>query len=101
MKKLKVLIRIFTMIFTLYGLGNMVFGEKDQTENPQHFVEVRVHEGQTLWEIADNFITQTSYTKREFIYQISQKNNIINAMIYPGQTLKIPVNEKLIVAAKN
>jgi len=49
---------------------------------------VRVNHGDTLWEIAGKYRGGTEI--REYIYKIKKMNNLDSAVIYAGQTLKLP-----------
>ncbi|HEY8499615.1 MAG TPA: LysM peptidoglycan-binding domain-containing protein [Clostridia bacterium] len=49
---------------------------------------VTVNHGDTLWEIAGKY--RGSSEIREYIYKIRKINNLDSAVIYAGQTLKLP-----------
>ena len=48
--------------------------------------------GQTLWGIAKNFRKEHEDI-RQVVYEIEQLNELENATIYEGQTLKIKIEE--------
>lgn len=58
------------------------------------FSEVRVLTGDSVWSIASKFVTNKEDV-RELIIAIRQVNGLsINADIYPGQVLKVPLKIK-------
>jgi LysM repeat protein len=53
---------------------------------------VYVKPGDTVWKIAANYVTEKDDI-REKIFAIRQLNKLNdNAQVYPGQTIKVPVN---------
>ena len=54
------------------------------------FDYITIHNGDTLWSIASNYSVNKDI--REVIYNISKINNINDAVIYPGDIIKIPLN---------
>ena len=55
-----------------------------------NFEEYWIKQGDTLWEIADEFAPE-GYDTRKFIYDIKEHNNMETSMIYNGEKLLIPV----------
>lgn len=68
---------MFTLIFTINAYSKDI---------PQYDYVV-VAEGDTLWTIASNYSTDGDI--RELIYEISKENNIKNAIIHPGDKIRI------------
>lgn len=54
------------------------------------YKEVVVNKGDTLWNIALRNIPD-NYDIRKMVYEIREFNNMDNANIYPGDTIKIPI----------
>lgn len=55
---------------------------------------VYVKSGDSVWHIAEKYTTDGKDI-REVIYEIRKINKLDNnASVYPGQTLKVPVNNK-------
>jgi hypothetical protein len=67
---------------TLYTLTAYSFNETK-------YFEVPVRAGDTIWNIAKEHGTKSSLRKN--VYDIIEFNQIDDAMIYPGQILKIPL----------
>lgn len=71
----------------------VAWGEKAAGDGPVPTVEVRVKPGDTLWSLARRHADH-SIDVRELISDIRRINQLEDAMIHPGQTLKIPVRKK-------
>ncbi|MEZ0535944.1 LysM peptidoglycan-binding domain-containing protein [Caldicellulosiruptoraceae bacterium PP1] len=56
------------------------------------FIEVTVQEGQTLWELSENYV-DNSIDIRKYIDVIEKINNIEGGYIYPGQSIKFIKSE--------
>ena len=76
---LSVSILLFTFMATLNAYSKDI---------PQ-FDYINVKEGDTLWSIASGYSEKTEI--RELIYIISKENNIQDALIYPGDTIRVPL----------
>ena len=61
-------------------------------KEPTEWTEYEVCYGDTICDISQS-ITSDDRDYRETEYYITKKNNIENALIYPGQTILIPVYE--------
>lgn len=69
------------------------FGTEYAVENRTHSVRI----GETLWDVACEYMPQQDGTKDiwELIFNIQQANNLDkNAVLMPGQTLVIPLEVK-------
>jgi len=73
----------FALISSIIFLVSTVNGYKENT-----YFEIRVNEGDTLWEIAN--LNRKSGDIRGFIYEIKSINNLKDSTIYTGMILKIP-----------
>jgi predicted Zn-dependent protease len=56
---------------------------------PQHFANVTVQRGESLWTIADRF-TPLDGNVQDTMDDISAANSLTNSTVYPGEHLKIP-----------
>lgn len=61
---------------------------------PKTVLNVTVEPGDTLWQIATKYNTDSANTQ-EVIYWIQKENNITGADIRPGQVIKVPSNKVL------
>jgi len=78
-----VLLLLCSLINLLLGL-NVV-----KAEEPTTYVEVKVVSGDTLWNLAQRYGSD-SKDIREVVYEISSINNVTAATLQPGQTILIP-----------
>lgn len=74
------------IVFFGLGLSNI----HALADTPPKMTEVTVEPGDTLWNIAAAYLP-AGRDIRDFIDEISASNHLHTPMIYPGQTLKIPV----------
>lgn len=77
---------LFISILVFASMATLIAYSKDI---PQ-FDYISVKEGDTLWSIASKYTDNKEI--RQVIYEISQTNNIHNASIYPGDIIKVPLN---------
>lgn len=73
---------LFTLLFTI----------KVYSKDIPQLNYIIVEEGDTLWSIAANYVGNSNMEIRELIYLISRENSIYNALIYPGDLIKIPIS---------
>ena len=85
MKKIILRVVIISSVLLLVGCFNT------HTE-PAEWREYVVRSGDTVCDISID-ITPNNEDYRNTQYYIIEKNNIENSMIYPGQTILIPVYE--------
>ena len=76
------------VIFSIIALAGCFNTDKEPTE----WSEYVVNSGDTVYGIS-NIITPNDVDYRKTEHYIIEKNNIENAMIYPGQTILVPVYE--------
>lgn len=55
--------------------------------------EIQVAEGDTLWNIALNYLPEKTDI-RKMIYDIKEFNGMKDSYIYPGDIIKIPIENK-------
>jgi LysM repeat protein len=58
----------------------------------EKFTTITVSEGDSLWNISNQYSEQHSYSNTEFISWVKQHNEIEGDKIYPGDEIVIPVN---------
>ena len=65
-------------------------------EQKNDFLSIEVSEGDTLWEIAEEY-EEANLTKKEFIGWIEEHNEVRADSIKPGQVIVIPVKGEELV----
>jgi cell division protein YceG involved in septum cleavage len=58
----------------------------------EKFITITVSEGDSLWNISNQYSEQHTYSNNEFISWVKQHNEIEGDRIYPGDEIIIPVN---------
>ena len=79
------------MVVAIIFIAVLLIGNKTDKE-PTEWSEYVVHSGDTVYGIS-NIITPNDIDARKTKHYIIEKNNIKYAMIYPGQTILVPVYE--------
>ncbi|OPJ57163.1 cell division suppressor protein YneA [Alkalithermobacter paradoxus] len=57
------------------------------------FVEIQIQSGDTLWNIAREYINEKEDI-RNYIYEIQKLNNLNEPYIYPGKVILIPIKKQ-------
>lgn len=65
-------------------------------KDESRYVKVEIENGDTLWEIAEKYSEQHSYTTKGFIDWVEKNNTINGNHIISGETLVIPVKKDTI-----
>lgn len=65
-------------------------GEADSSE----YLSVTVKNGETVWEISNEYAGSYSMSKKQFIKWVEQQNNISANNISAGKKILIPVREE-------
>lgn len=76
-------------ILLLIGLFNISIAKSNKEAETIDYTIVR---GQTLWSIAREY-TPDNKDIRETIHEIRELNNLTDATIYEGQTIKIKIEQ--------
>lgn len=72
---------------------NEVKAKDNKAPTHKYYTEVEVEDGDTLWAIADEYMTTEYEDKEEFIDEVCQMNHITGSMIRSGNTILIPYYE--------
>ncbi|MEH7504829.1 LysM peptidoglycan-binding domain-containing protein [Neobacillus drentensis] len=59
------------------------------------YLKVTITEGDSLWEISDQFADQHSLSNKEFVAWIKKHNKIEEDQIFPGEEIIIPVSKEV------
>ncbi|MDN3014650.1 LysM peptidoglycan-binding domain-containing protein [Paenibacillus sp. BSR1-1] len=74
----------FALILSIQSNSN----EKD------NFIKVTVSEGDSLWELSDQYAGQHSLSNKEFVSWVKKHNKNVGDQIFPGDKILIPVNNE-------
>ncbi|USK40751.1 LysM peptidoglycan-binding domain-containing protein [Cytobacillus firmus] len=79
------------ILFVLSLAASFIMLVQVETPDTEKFVKVTVAEGDSLWEIAENFSSEHSLTTDQFINWVERNNGIAAGRIFPGDEIVIPV----------
>ena len=72
----------------------MASGKKDIASYNKYYTSIRIESGDTLWNIADEYIEGFNITKNEYIAEVCQINSISQDNIHAGDYIVIPYYSK-------
>ncbi len=75
--------------------GRMVNASKPEQNTYKYYKEVRVDRGETLWDIANDYITDEYRSTEAYIEEVCEINAISGTEIYYGQHLMVPYYSKI------
>lgn len=62
------------------------------SKDQEKYVKITISEGDSLWEISDQYSDQHSLSNHEFVSWVKLHNEIEGDQIFPGEEIIIPVN---------
>lgn len=88
MRKLRRLIIGIALASLIFSKGlTVIFEEKE-------YVEIEVQNGESLWTIAAEWSPKSKYDTKTMVNWIIEKNYKWDTVIYPGDVLMIPIEQK-------
>ncbi len=84
-----VIISIILGVFIISGLKD-TGRVSASTSNQKYFICIEIGEGDTLWSIADIYISEEYLCVDDYIEEIKELNGLTNDKIYCGATLVVP-----------
>lgn len=82
-----ILLVLGVSILSDFGNGGKVSAS---TANQKYFVCIEIGEGDTLWSIADMYISEEYSSVDEYVAELKELNDLDSDMIYCGATLVVP-----------
>lgn len=95
---------VFSLTLLKFIQGTTVSASSDLRVNERkYFTSYVVGKGDSLWTIADNYITKEYASIQDYIDEVIESNHLsVTASIYPGQLLVLPYYaDEPIVTADN
>lgn len=86
-------IRFITMVLLAGFIFILLVQNRNQAYSSvykEQYMEVQVEKGDTLWEIAKEFMPE-NYDVRKMVYEIRQLNDMNSGNIYPKEIIKVPI----------
>ena len=84
-----VLLLSLGLLFTT-SINTFASSKADVASYYKYYTSIRVEAGDTLWDIADEYIDNFDISKTEYINEICQINGISKNEIYAGEYIVIP-----------
>lgn len=79
---------VFCLAF--YLLSGLVFATAEHRPVQPH-IDVTVKPGDSLWKLAERYCERAGTDTAALVEAIREQNGLADAVIYPGQTLHIPL----------
>ena len=83
-----ILTKYITIIILVISI--ILFAISTQGRKPIEYRTIIIKKGDTLWSIVKTYQTN-EVDPRKLINQIKRINNLENALLHPGQTIKVPI----------
>ncbi|QED47639.1 cell division suppressor protein YneA [Cytobacillus dafuensis] len=91
MKKLWNLYSYAIILFVLSFITALILIVQLGGPGKSEYIKITVNEGDSLWQIAEDFSDEHTLTVKEFVVWVEQNNGISSGRIFPGDELVIPV----------
>lgn len=82
---------LFIGLMIAFGNRNKAYGNSDWEKK---FVSIQIHEGDTLWDIAEAYYTSECVSIRDYVKEIKRTNGLKSDCIHAGNYLLIPYYSK-------
>ncbi|MCI5741455.1 MAG: LysM peptidoglycan-binding domain-containing protein [Lachnospiraceae bacterium] len=93
----KLAVALFTFVLVLGGvlLGSSLSGSReskasDEAQNCKYYTSVRIEEGDSLWDIAGEYMTEEYENKTAYIAEVKELNQLGDDEIHTGEYLVVP-----------
>lgn len=87
---LAVIIFVIVTIGVLFGTGIHVFAGDDEVQTfHKYYQSICIEEGDTLWDIAGEYVKDTEITRREYIDEVCKLNGIYEDEIHAGEHIVV------------
>lgn len=74
---------------------SIILSVQHHSNEADDYLKVTITEGDSLWEIAEQFSDQHSLSNKEFVTWIKKHNEIDEDQIFPGEEIIIPVSKEI------
>lgn len=93
----KLLLMILLTLLVIFGIG-FGFGtlftraqEPEQNQARKYYTSIEIEKGDTLWDIAGEYMDGTHYTSREdYVNEVMTINHMTNSKLVSGHKLIVP-----------
>lgn len=81
----------YTILFLLVSCVTALIISLKTDIHDEEFVKITVTEGDTIWEIAEQYTKDSNLSKEQFVNWVLTQNERDEKQLYPGEELVIPV----------
>lgn len=82
----------FVLIFAvLFVLAFFVMRVSTASADPSKYMKVTIHQGDTLWQIANHYEGKADMKRSQFIHWVETRNHVSSQRLIPGDKLVIPI----------
>ncbi|MGN0143138.1 MAG: LysM peptidoglycan-binding domain-containing protein [Roseburia sp.] len=81
---------VLIVVSSILFFGTLRANAASTETSSKYYTSIQVEEGDTLWEIADSYMTDEYSDRQEYITEICNMNHISEDTIHAGQYLTIP-----------
>ena len=92
MQKRIIFITLVTIVSLIILLGSSIHALANSNDNRpvnKYYTSITVEDGDTLWDIADEYISGYNVDKAEYVNEISELNNLSDGNIHAGQSIVV------------
>ena len=81
---------VFVIIVgVLFGISVQVFAEEDTPTVSKYYKSICVEAGDTLWDIAEEYVKDVEVSRQAYIDEVCQLNGICEDEIYAGEYIVV------------
>lgn len=92
MQKRIIFFTLVTIVSLIILLGSSIHALASSNDNRhvnKYYTSITVEDGDTLWDIADEYISGYNVDKAEYVNEISELNNLSDGNIHAGQSIVV------------
>lgn len=98
MKKLWYNYSYAIILIAISCISALCLSYKSDMQSEKKYIKVTVEQGDTIWEIANNYTSGSSLSGDQFVSWVKMHNQIDGDRIFPGEKLVVPVPKDLSTA---
>lgn len=92
LQKRVIFLTLVTVVSIVILLGSSIHALANSNDNRpvnKYYTSITVENGDTLWDIADTYISGYDVDKADYVNEISQLNNLSDGCIHAGQSIVV------------
>jgi len=92
MKKRFALVLVTMICLTMFSGGILAYAKERESAQPtyyKYYTSIHVESGDTLWDIADRYLSEQTGSHQEYIREVMKMNDLKSTDIRIGDTLTV------------